>query len=103
MMPDFNGWADEPEEEREALAQFEMTGSRPAPRRRGLMHDHQNGKGNGAGSPIVYARSPMRRTSRRETWAVYDTSLTPLDAVRGEATSWPATRTPGSPSSDRIP
>ena len=25
MMPTYNGWADEPEEEREAIDQFEMT------------------------------------------------------------------------------
>jgi hypothetical protein len=33
MMPDYNGWADEPEEEREALAEFEMTLANAASKR----------------------------------------------------------------------
>jgi hypothetical protein len=71
MMADYNGWADEREEEREALDQLDLTlATDPAPRQqlqvlRGLLLRVKR-KGSGAGSPIVYIRSPMRRTSRRQ-------------------------------------
>jgi hypothetical protein len=82
MMADSNGWTDEREEEREALDQLDMTlitapvprkaaagAPRAAPPCRGARDPRalrMNRKGSGAGSPIVYVRSPMRRASRRK-------------------------------------
>ena len=108
MMADSNGWTDEREEEREALDQLDMTlATAPVTRRRlpvlrGLLPRaaareilalRMNRKGSGAGSPLVYVRSPMRRASRRKALAVRDTSpIPPVSTRRTCIAVWGSTR-----------